>query len=130
MKLVAVNSFSPQKRSNNKKYTLSVIEKSISTKCINVPGPGLEPGWVAPTVFETVASADSAIRALVSTKLGKRNCSHKFFYYLCAILCRRTALLSRVGLCRTKPLLFWTWILYRRSFCWPTFKALFRSPRL
>ena len=28
-----------------------------------VPGPGLEPGWVAPTVFETVASTDSAIRA-------------------------------------------------------------------
>ena len=30
-----------------------------------VPGPGLEPGWVAPTVFETVASAYSAIRACV-----------------------------------------------------------------
>ena len=29
-----------------------------------VPGPGLEPGWVAPTVFETVASTDSAIRAM------------------------------------------------------------------
>ena len=29
-----------------------------------VPGPGLEPGWIAPTVFETVASTDSAIRAL------------------------------------------------------------------
>ena len=29
----------------------------------SVPGPGLEPGWVAPTVFETVASTDSAIRA-------------------------------------------------------------------
>ena len=28
-----------------------------------VPGPGLEPGWIAPTVFETVASANSAIRA-------------------------------------------------------------------
>ena len=31
----------------------------------SVPGPGLEPGWVAPTVFETVASTDSAIRAFV-----------------------------------------------------------------
>lgn len=29
----------------------------------NVPGPGIEPGWIAPTVFETVASTDSAIRA-------------------------------------------------------------------
>lgn len=31
----------------------------------SVPGPGLEPGWIAPTVFETVASTDSAIRALL-----------------------------------------------------------------
>lgn len=31
---------------------------------VAVPGPGLEPGWIAPTVFETVASTDSAIRAL------------------------------------------------------------------
>ena len=29
-----------------------------------VPGPGIEPGWVAPPVFETGASTDSAIRAL------------------------------------------------------------------
>ena len=28
-----------------------------------VPEPGIEPGWIAPTVFETVASTDSAIRA-------------------------------------------------------------------
>ena len=31
-----------------------------------VPEPGIEPGWIAPTVFETVASTDSAIRAFVS----------------------------------------------------------------
>ncbi len=30
----------------------------------SVPGPGIEPGWVAPPVFETGASTDSAIRAL------------------------------------------------------------------
>ena len=30
-----------------------------------VPEPGIEPGWIAPTVFETVASTDSAIRANV-----------------------------------------------------------------
>ena len=35
-----------------------------STVVVEVPGPGLEPGWIAPTVFETVASTDSAIRAL------------------------------------------------------------------
>ena len=29
-----------------------------------VPRPGLEPGWVAPLVFETSASTDSAIWAL------------------------------------------------------------------
>ena len=28
-----------------------------------VPRPGLEPGWVAPLVFETSASTDSAIWA-------------------------------------------------------------------
>ena len=34
-----------------------------------VPGPGIEPGWVTPTVFETVASTDSAIRAFCSRKV-------------------------------------------------------------
>ena len=29
-----------------------------------VPRPGIEPGWVAPLVFETSASTDSAIWAL------------------------------------------------------------------
>ena len=29
----------------------------------HVPRPGLEPGWVAPLVFETSASTDSAIWA-------------------------------------------------------------------
>ena len=28
-----------------------------------VPRPGIEPGWVAPLVFETSASTDSAIWA-------------------------------------------------------------------
>ena len=30
-----------------------------------VPRPGIEPGWVAPLVFETSASTDSAIWAIV-----------------------------------------------------------------
>ena len=29
----------------------------------SVPRPGIEPGWVAPLVFETSASTDSAIWA-------------------------------------------------------------------
>ena len=40
-------------------------KRTLKTKILfSVPGPGLEPGWIAPTVFETVASTDSAIRAL------------------------------------------------------------------
>ena len=34
-----------------------------------VPRPGLEPGWVAPLVFETSASTYSAIWANVRTKV-------------------------------------------------------------
>ena len=33
-----------------------------------VPRPGIEPGWVAPLVFETSASTDSAIWAMVFAK--------------------------------------------------------------
>ncbi len=33
---------------------------------LSVPRPGIEPGWIAPLVFETSASTDSAIWACVS----------------------------------------------------------------
>ena len=49
----------PTKQKSSASYCLTE-----DYKLIFVPGPGLEPGWVAPTVFETVASTDSAIRAL------------------------------------------------------------------
>lgn len=46
-------------------YEATKMKRRLSKVRISnsVPGPGLEPGWVAPTVFETVASTDSAIRA-------------------------------------------------------------------
>ena len=37
----------------------------------HVPRPGLEPGWVAPLVFETSASTDSAIWAFAGAKIHK-----------------------------------------------------------
>ena len=37
--------------------------ESFSTLSVSVPRPGIEPGWVAPLVFETSASTDSAIWA-------------------------------------------------------------------
>ena len=38
-----------------------------------VPRPGIEPGWIAPLVFETSASTDSAIWAIAS----RLNCECK-----------------------------------------------------
>lgn len=38
--------------------------RTLKVRILNsVPGPGIEPGWIAPPVFETGASTDSAIRA-------------------------------------------------------------------
>ena len=38
--------------------------ESRKTLSVSVPRPGIEPGWVAPLVFETSASTDSAIWAI------------------------------------------------------------------
>lgn len=35
----------------------------MTYKGFSVPRPGIEPGWIAPLVFETSASTDSAIWA-------------------------------------------------------------------
>lgn len=47
----------------------------------SVPGLGLEPRWIAPPVFETGASTDSAIRAcsVADAKLSNlsRLCKHR-----------------------------------------------------
>lgn len=37
----------------------------MTYKCFLVPRPGVEPGRIAPLVFETSASTDSAIWALL-----------------------------------------------------------------
>ena len=43
---------------------------------LSVPRPGIEPGWVAPLVFETSASTDSAIWAFL-----KCECKVIFFSF-------------------------------------------------
>ena len=43
-----------------------------------VPRPGIEPGWVAPLVFETSASTDSAIWAIAQLR-----CKGSAFFYVC-----------------------------------------------
>ena len=43
--------------------------ESLSTFSVSVPRPGIEPGWVAPLVFETSASTDSAIWAFCAAKV-------------------------------------------------------------
>ena len=43
----------------------------------SVPRPGIEPGWVAPLVFETSASTDSAIWAIL-------NCTAKVVVFFVA----------------------------------------------
>lgn len=63
-------------------YEATKMKRRLSKVRISnsVPGPGLEPGWVAPTVFETVASTDSAIRAYIcGAKLGLLPLICKFF---------------------------------------------------
>lgn len=50
---------------------MGTISKRKRVKCLKinnltlfiVPRPGIEPGWIAPLVFETSASTDSAIWA-------------------------------------------------------------------
>ena len=53
------------------------IGESFSTFSDSVPRPGIEPGWVAPLVFETSASTDSAIWASVYLK-----CDAKVYLFI------------------------------------------------
>ena len=49
-------------------------------KGFRVPRPGLEPGWVAPLVFETSASTDSAIWALAGARTVQTECRRTCSY--------------------------------------------------
>ena len=53
----------------------NINEKELQIKNLQlfVPRPGIEPGWIAPLVFETSASTDSAIWASSS----RLNCECK-----------------------------------------------------
>ncbi len=43
---------------------VEIEKRTLKTRILfSVPGAGVEPARIAPTVFETVASTDSAIRA-------------------------------------------------------------------
>ena len=46
-------------------------KEESSDSSFSVPRPGLEPGWVAPLVFETSASTDSAIWAFACAKVRR-----------------------------------------------------------
>ena len=48
-------------------------EPQVENLQLFVPRPGIEPGWIAPLVFETSASTDSAIWAIAS----RLNCECK-----------------------------------------------------
>ena len=54
-----------QRKINNQWVENIKNGESFSTFSVSVPRPGIEPGWVAPLVFETSASTDSAIWATV-----------------------------------------------------------------
>ena len=44
-------------------------EPQVENLQLFVPRPGIEPGWIAPLVFETSASTDSAIWAIAGAKV-------------------------------------------------------------
>ena len=53
----------------------------------SVPRPGIEPGWIAPLVFETSASTDSAIWAFASANLRIVFLLRKYCGFFLLFLC-------------------------------------------
>ena len=75
------------KRINNDVISAYIIryinEKRREVKLLSilVPRPGIEPGWIAPLVFETSASTDSAIWAASLCPIGlKSDAKVRLFY--------------------------------------------------
>ncbi len=65
--------------------------QSTDTAPSFVPRPGIEPGWIAPLVFETSASTDSAIWALLdlsATKIHEIHIQSNSGVGVCRIFCR------------------------------------------
>ena len=54
----------------NKRSVLQLIDSQHTSLLKQVPRAGVEPARVAPLVFETSASTDSAIWAFVDAKVG------------------------------------------------------------
>ena len=92
---------------------IEIEKRTLKTRILNsVPGAGVEPARIAPSVFETDASTDSAIRACihipfplaVGIKCGLRLQSYVFFcfganfwplFFVCGVI----FLASEVRLC-------------------------------
>ena len=71
-----------------KSYTYMKRKKVGNLSIINllVPRPGIEPGWIAPLVFETSASTDSAIWALRVQRYNIFFNVASVFVYFCFIV--------------------------------------------
>ncbi len=62
---------------------VEIEKRTLKTRILfSVPGAGVEPARIAPTVFETVASTDSAIRAS-----SNRFCADKGKHYFASSQC-------------------------------------------
>ena len=78
--------------------------REVKLLSILVPRPGIEPGWIAPLVFETSASTDSAIWAIAGAKVQIKNEIAKFLviFFLKKQFQRR----KKLKMCFISPILY------------------------